>query len=75
MGSTVSDQYENPVKLTVSFDAPETTTIVLQGPTLQAYYDWLAGDIEEDDLSEAIMEQCEDHVTQWTRLRDWDTAR
>lgn len=67
-------QYENPIKLRVSFDAPETTTIVLQGPTLQAYLDWSAGDIDEEDLAEAIMAQCEDHVASWTMLREWDHA-
>jgi len=67
-------QYENPIKLRVSFDAPETITLVLQGPALQAYYDWMSGEGSEDELAEAIMEQCEEHVAMWTMLRDWDHA-
>lgn len=66
--------YENPVKLRVTFDAPENTEIVLQGPALQAYYDWLGGEGSEDELAEAIMEQCEGHVAMWTMLRDWNYA-
>lgn len=70
MGCPVSE----PVRLRVSFDAPETTTIELQGPALQAYRDWQAGLIDEEVFEEVVMEQCEDHVAQWTLLRDWNEA-
>lgn len=68
--------YENPVRLVVSFDAPENTTIVLQGPALTAYYEYLEDESDEaaDALSEAIMDQCEEHIAAWTMLRDWDYA-
>jgi hypothetical protein len=66
--------YENPVKLRVSFDAPESITMVLQGPTLQAFYDWQAGEIDEDAFTEAVYGQCEDHVANWTQIREWNYA-
>jgi len=76
MGSTVS-QYENPVKLAVSFDAPENTTIVLQGPALAAYYEWMESgdDGDYEYFMDKLHEQVEDHIAQWTMVRDWDLAR
>lgn len=73
MGSPVSEK----IRLAVSFDAPENTVIELQGPALAAYYRWLedGDDAAADELSDAIMEQCEEHVAAWTMLRDWDYAR
>lgn len=73
MGPTVTEK----IRLTVSFDAPETTTIELQGPALEAYRKWQedGDDVSADELADAIMDQCEDHVAQWTMLRDWDHAR
>lgn len=73
MGSTVS-QYDDAVKLTVSFDAPENTTIVLQGPALEAYYDWKSSgdDADYDYFMDKLTEQLEDHIAQWTMVRDWD---
>jgi hypothetical protein len=75
MGSTVS-QYENAVKLSVSFDAPETTTLVLQGPALAAYHQWMeSGAVEDHEyFMDKLYEQLEDHIAQWTMIRDWDYA-
>lgn len=66
-------QYENPVKLTVSFDAPENTTIVLQGRALQAYYEWMESgdDADYEYFREMLQEQLEDHIAAWTMVRDW----
>lgn len=74
MGPSVSEQK---IRLAVSFDAPENTVIELQGPTLEAYNRWVEEGSDEaaDELSDAIMEQCEEHVAAWTMLRDWDYAR
>ena len=76
MGSTVS-QYENAVKLSVSFDAPENTTIVLQGPALTAYYAWMESgdDGDYEYFMDMLHEQLEDHIAQWTMVRDWDLTR
>lgn len=70
-------QYENPVKLAVSFDAPENTTIVLQGPALAAYYEWMESgdDGDYEYFMDKLHEQVEDHIAQWTMVRDWDLAR
>lgn len=75
MGSTVS-QYENPVKLRVSFTAPETAFIVLQGPALDAYYEYMASGADEDHeyFMEMLTDQLEDHIAQWTLIDDWDHA-
>lgn len=69
-------QYDNPVKLAVSFKAPETTSVVLQGPALEAYYVWkLSGDDADHEVfMDLLGEQLEDHIAQWTLIRDWDYA-
>lgn len=76
MGRTVSGQYDNPVELRVSFDAPDTVTLVLQGPALEAYLAWKYSGTDEghDEFMDALQEQCEDHIAQWTFIRDWDYA-
>lgn len=68
--------YENPVRLAVSFQAPENTIITLQGPALAAYYEYLEDGSDEayDLLAEAITDQCEDHIVMWTYLDHWDNA-
>lgn len=73
MGTSVSER----IRLAVSFDAPENTVIELQGPALAAYYRWLedGDDTSADELSDAIMEQCEEHVALWTTLNSWDYAQ
>lgn len=70
-------QYENAVKLSVSFDAPENTTIVLQGPALKAYYEWMESgdDGDYEYFMDMLHEQLEDHIAQWTMVRDWDLTR
>lgn len=72
MGTSVTEK----IRLAVSFDAPENTIIELQGPALEAYRKWAedGDDASYDELSDAIMEQCEEHVAAWTMLRDWDYA-
>lgn len=69
-------QYEDGLRLKVSFEEPEVTHIVLQGPALEAYFAWqLSGDdADHDAFMDALHDQCEDHIAQWTRIRDWDYA-
>jgi hypothetical protein len=76
MGSTMSGQYEDGVRLRVSFEEPELTHIVLQGPALEAYYAWMMSGSDEDhtEFLDALTEQCADHIAQWTTIRDWDYA-
>lgn len=68
---------ETPVRLAVSFRAPERTVIQLQGPTLDAYYEWLETEDDEAEvaLAEAILDQCEGHIEMWTTLDEWDEVR
>lgn len=72
MGTSVTEK----IRLRVSFDAPENTIIELQGRALEAYYKWQedGDDSAADELADAIMDQCEEHVAAWTMLRDWDYA-
>jgi hypothetical protein len=76
MGSTVS-QYENPVQLAVSFNAPENTQVVLQGPTLEAWRDWQESGDEADYSAflDLLHEQLEDHFALWTTIDKWDLVR
>lgn len=69
-------QYENAVKLAVSFEAPENTTLVLQGPALAAYYNWMESGDEGDYeyFMDMLHEQLEDHIAQWTFISDWTTV-
>ena len=74
VGRRVSESlYEHPVKLEVAFQAPDPAVIVLQGPALEAYYEWKSsGSWEDEDyLNDLIMEQCEDYVAGFTLLDDW----
>lgn len=66
--------YENPIRLRVSFTAPDPTNIVLQGPALDAFYTWLeSGDeADHDTFIEALTDQLEDHIAQWTMIDEWD---
>jgi hypothetical protein len=68
--------YENPVKLRVSFSAPETTTVVLQGYALEAYREWqLSGDdADEEYFMEMLADQLESHIAAWTMIDDWDLS-
>ncbi len=70
----MSEQSANPISLWVSFEEPESIHMVLQGPTLVAYYDWKNSESDEDyeAFMEALAEQAEDHIAQWTRIRDWN---
>lgn len=72
MGSPVTEK----IRLAVSFNAPERTIIELQGPALDAYNKWVedGDDISYDELADAIMEQCEEHVAAWTMLDEWNYA-
>jgi len=75
MGPPVNEQ--QPVRLSVRFNAPENTVIELQGPALAAYREWVETQSTEDEqyLADMIMEQCEDHVAMWTTLDEWDFAQ
>lgn len=67
---------EQPIRLRVSFNAPENTVIELQGPALEAYKAWVESGSDEDEsyLADMLMEQSEDHVAMWTTLEEWDYA-
>lgn len=68
--------YEEPVRLSLSFEAPENTTVVLQKPVLDAYYEWQESgdDADYEYFMDLLNEQVEDHVAQWTFIRDWNLA-
>lgn len=70
----MSGQYDNPIRLQVSFEEPEPTSIVLQGPALAAYWDMMEEGSDEayEAFMDKLTEQCESHIAQWTRIRDWD---
>lgn len=74
MGSTVSGQYEYPIKLRVSFDRPESTQVVLQGPAKQAYLEYLESgdDGDYDYFLDMLHDQVEDHIAAFTTIRDVD---
>lgn len=61
------------VQLNVSFEAPDPTTITLQGPTLDAYYEWQDDPSEENEqyLVDMIYAQCADHIEMWSSIKDW----
>lgn len=67
-------QYDNPVKLRVSFDRPESTTVVLQGAALAAYYEYLESESDEDYdyFTDMLHDQVEDHIAAFTTIRDID---
>jgi hypothetical protein len=67
-------EYENPVKLRVSFDRPESTTVVLQGAALTAYYEYLESgdDADYDYFTDMLHDQVEDHIAAFTSIRDVD---
>ncbi len=67
-------QYEDPIRLRVSFDRPESTSVVLQGPALQAYYEYLESgdDGDYDYFVDMLHDQLEDHIAAFTTIRDWD---
>lgn len=64
--------YDNGVKLRVSFDNPEPTTVVLQGPALQAYFDYQESgdDADYDYFVDMLHEQVEDHIAAFTPITD-----
>ena len=68
------NQYDNPIRLRVSFDRPESTSVVLQGAALQAYYDYLESedDGDYDYFVDTLHDQLEDHIAAFTTIRDWD---
>lgn len=72
----MSGQYDEGVRLRVSFEEPELTHIVLQGPALEALYAWKLSGADEDyeAFMEELQTQCEDHIAQWTTIRDWNYA-
>lgn len=67
-------EYENPVKLRISFDRPESTTVVLQGAALTAYYEYLESgdDADYDYFTDMLHDQVEDHIAAFTSIRDVD---
>jgi hypothetical protein len=73
----MSGEYENPVKLRVSFDRPESTIVVLQGPALDAYFEWQESgdDGDYDYFLDELHNQLEDHIVTYTMIRDVDPAR
>lgn len=66
--------YDEPVRLSVSFTAPDPTSIVLQGPALEAFYVWLesGSDEDHDEFIDKLADQCEDHIAQWTMIEEWN---
>lgn len=66
---------EHPVRVRVAFNAPDPAHIELQGPALRAYHRWVedGGSFDsENDLADAIYEQCEDYILNWSTLDTWD---
>lgn len=65
-------QYDNPVKLRVSFNRPESTSVVLQGPALDAYYEYLESgdDGDYDYFVDMLHDQLEDHIAAFTTIDD-----
>jgi len=63
-----------PIRLQVSFDAPSSIDLELQGLALQAYYRWLKdpSDDNEEALTDAIYSQCEHYVVTWSTVREWN---
>ncbi len=58
----------------VAFEAPDPTVIKLQGPALRAYEAWLLDPSwqREEDLADAIYEQCEHYVMMWSSIESWE---
>lgn len=65
-------QYENPIKLRVTFNRPESTSVVLQGPALDAYYEWLdsGDDGDYDYFLDELHNQVEDHIAGFTTINE-----
>lgn len=58
----------------VMFNPPDPTVIKLQGPSLRAYEAWLEDPSWENEeyLTDAIYEQCEHYILQWSSLEEWE---
>lgn len=61
----------------VTFEAPDPTVIRLQGPALNSYNRWLEDPSwdNEEALADAIYQQCENHVTMWSTVRNWEYVK
>lgn len=77
MGRSVSVYDDGNVQLSVSFSAPENTTVVLQGYALEAYNTWreTGDDGDYEWFVEMLNDQLTDHVLAWTFVDDWDLVR
>jgi hypothetical protein len=73
----VSVYDEGNVQLSVSFSAPENTTVVLQGLALEAYNTWreTGDDGDYDWFVQMLNDQLADHILEWTLVDDWNLVR
>lgn len=72
----MSENTEAP-ELWVSFNAPETTRVVLQGEALRMYQEYLLdeSDMAEDEFVEALLDQLLPHIEMWTSIDEWSEVK
>lgn len=73
----MADRLLHAPEVRVRFDPPDPCVITLQGPALRAYERWLEDPSweNEEELTDAIYEQCENWVMMWSSVAEWGVER